>query len=72
MLGVRRASVTVVASMLQQARVIAYSRGRIRIVDRVGLERISCGCYRAIKENYEKLVVAGPIAPKRRARGARR
>ena len=47
MLGVRRASVTVAANTLQDAGLIKYSHGRIRIVDLRGLESVSCGCYRA-------------------------
>ena len=47
MLGVRRASVTLAANALQDAGLIKYTHGRIRIVDRRGLESVSCGCYRA-------------------------
>jgi CRP-like cAMP-binding protein len=45
MLGVRRTSVTEVASKMQNAGVITYSRGVIRILDRAALMRMSCECY---------------------------
>jgi CRP-like cAMP-binding protein len=45
MLGVRRTSVTEVASKMQNAGVIIYSRGVIRILDRAALMRMSCECY---------------------------
>src|ERR1700751_4497602 len=46
MLGVRRAGVSVAAGILQRAGLIKYSRGRVMIIDREGLEGISCECYR--------------------------
>jgi CRP-like cAMP-binding protein len=48
MLGVRRTSVTEVASKLQAAGVISYSRGVIKIIDRAGLEAAACECYRTL------------------------
>ncbi|HEY8334462.1 MAG TPA: Crp/Fnr family transcriptional regulator [Tardiphaga sp.] len=48
MLGVRRTSVTEVASKLQAAGVISYSRGIIKIIDRAGLEAAACECYRTL------------------------
>jgi CRP-like cAMP-binding protein len=49
MLGVRRATVTVVAGALQKAGLIDYSRGRIHIVNRRGLERVACECYEVVR-----------------------
>jgi CRP-like cAMP-binding protein len=56
MLGVRRASVTVVAGMLQQAGLITYHRGRITIVDSERLEQASCECYGVVKQKYQHLL----------------
>lgn len=48
MLGVSRTSVTEVASRIQTAGVINYSRGMIKILDRPALERMSCECYQTL------------------------
>ena len=56
MLGVRRASVSVVAAILQQAGFIYYRRGKIKILDREGLESASCECYQAIKQESDRLL----------------
>jgi CRP-like cAMP-binding protein len=49
MLGVRRTSVTDVASHIQKLGPITYSRGVIRIVDRPALESLSCECYEMLR-----------------------
>lgn len=56
MLGVRRAGVTVAAGMLQKAGFIRYTRGKITILDRAGLESASCECYGIVKREYERLL----------------
>ena len=58
-LAVRLASVSEAARPLQQAGLIHYNRGDLRILDRPGLERVCCGCYRIIKERFDALRV-GP------------
>lgn len=55
MLGVRRATVTVIAGMLQKAGILRYQRGVVSIVDREKLEEASCECYRIINEEYDRL-----------------
>lgn len=66
-LGVRRAGVTTVASRLKDDGLITYSRGIIRILDRKGLEALSCRCYREGNELYSAHVSAGPTSPTRAA-----
>jgi len=44
-LGVYRPSVTCIAIKLRKKRLIEYSRGRIQIVDRRGMENEACECY---------------------------
>ena len=49
MLGVRRTSVTEVASSIQKLGAITYSRGVIQIIDRVALEAMACECYATLR-----------------------
>ena len=55
MLGVRRTSVTEVASKVQNAGVITYSRGVIKILDRPALLRMSCECYETLLDHSAML-----------------
>jgi CRP-like cAMP-binding protein len=56
MLGVRREQVTLAASTLQKQKLISYSRGQIKILNRTGLVAISCNCYKVVKEEYDNFL----------------
>jgi CRP-like cAMP-binding protein len=56
MLGVRRASVTDVMGALQEQGLVTYRRGEITILDRAGLERAACECYRIIKTEFDRML----------------
>lgn len=58
MLGVRRASVSAVASTLQSEGLIDYTRGVITVADRAGLEGAACECYAIIRREFDRLLGA--------------
>ena len=60
MLGVRREGVTEAAGRLQSAGLIRYSRGRITVLDRPGLERRVCECYQVVKREFDRLLPEEP------------
>jgi CRP-like cAMP-binding protein len=60
MLGARRSTVSVSAGILQRAGLIRYVRGHVTIVDRAGLEAVSCECYSVIRNELERVVSPGP------------
>ena len=54
MLGTRRSSVTVAASILQKANLIKYTRGEVNIIDTKGLKEAACECYGALVQRSSK------------------
>jgi CRP-like cAMP-binding protein len=49
MLGVQRSGLSIVAGALQRSGLIRYTRGRVTIVDRNGLEKEACECYATVR-----------------------
>jgi CRP-like cAMP-binding protein len=52
MLGVRRVGITNAAAALQKRKLVSYTRGNITVLDRAGLEKVSCPCYQASNDAY--------------------
>jgi hypothetical protein len=50
MLGTDRSSVSLAAGVLQKKKLIGYTRGAVRIVDRKKLEDSACECYGVIRQ----------------------
>lgn len=63
MLGVRRSGVTIAANGLQARQFIRYTRGEIHIMNREGLESISCDCYKNDKDFYLQILGKKQIRP---------
>lgn len=53
-LGVRRVRITQAAGALQEKGLISYSRGRMRLLARPGLEAAACSCYQVIRKLYDE------------------
>jgi CRP-like cAMP-binding protein len=68
-LGVRRAGVNEAVRYLERAGVVEHGRGRVRLLDRAGLEESACVCYRALKREMRwhgpPADAAAPRAPAR-------
>lgn len=58
MLGVQRTTVTAVARSLQEKGLIRYRRGVVDIMDRAGLQALTCECYGVIRNHYHRLLGA--------------
>ena len=59
MLGVRRAGISETAATLQARKLIEYGRKSLSIIDAPGLEAVSCGCFRVILDEYDRLLGVG-------------
>jgi CRP-like cAMP-binding protein len=58
MLGTPRSTVTLAAGILNRAGLISYSRGKIAIRDRKGMEKAACECYQTIRNEFDRLGIS--------------
>jgi CRP-like cAMP-binding protein len=58
MLGTPRTTVTLAAGHLQKAELVDYSRGKVRIRNRQGLEKAACECYEIVRDEFERLGIS--------------
>jgi CRP-like cAMP-binding protein len=56
MLGTQRAGVSLTAGSLYKAGLIQYRHGQVTIIDRSGLEKGACECYRTMGVEFAKLI----------------
>jgi CRP-like cAMP-binding protein len=56
MLGVRRVGITIAAVALQRKGVIEYRRGQVTVLNRQGLVKAACSCYRDDKKIYARVM----------------
>lgn len=61
MLGTSRPAVTSIVHALRERGFISYTRGRIQIADRTGLERVTCECFFVVRAELERLIASEPI-----------
>jgi CRP-like cAMP-binding protein len=54
MLGSRRASVTIAAGILQKKKLISYTRGSVKILNRRKLEEAACACYGIVQRQLRE------------------
>lgn len=55
MLGTPRSTVTLAAGILQKAGLVDYSRGKLNVCDRQGLEKVACECYAMVRKEFDRL-----------------
>jgi CRP-like cAMP-binding protein len=72
MLGANRKSVTLAAQSLQTAGLISYHRGKMKVLDRPGLEKASCECYAIVKERFDAFLTPPSTAVQGNPGGRRR
>jgi len=71
MLGVQRTAVSIAANVLQKAEFIHYTRGRVTVTNRSGLEAMACECYQAVRDRLEHVyavpdLLGADLEPRRR------
>lgn len=55
LLGVQRSGVSITAMLLKKAGLIQYTRGKVRITDRAGLEEAACECWGTIRRELAEI-----------------
>jgi CRP-like cAMP-binding protein len=58
MLGTPRSTVTLAAGILNKSGLIEYSRGKVTVRDRKGLEKAACECYQTIRNEFDRLGIS--------------
>ena len=56
LLGVQRTTINAVIREFSSMEIILASRGRVRVIDRVGLKRRSCECYEALQDHFGSVI----------------
>lgn len=62
LLGVGRTYVSKTANALQARGMISYTRGQVRVLDRLGLKQVACACQLSVWNHYERVVIQTPPA----------
>jgi hypothetical protein len=70
-LGVNRKSVTLAAQLMQTAGLITYRRGKMQVLDRLGLEKASCECYAVVKARFDAFLTPPSTAVHNKGRSRR-
>lgn len=56
MLGVQRTTISAVARVLQDAKVIHIGRGKVEVLDRPGLEKRACECHAVFEAHFQRIL----------------
>jgi CRP-like cAMP-binding protein len=72
MLGANRKSVTIAALSMQATGLISYRRGRIKVLDRTGLEKAACECYAIVKARFDAFLKPPRTAVQGNTKGRRK
>jgi hypothetical protein len=68
-LGNNRKSITIAALKLQTAGLITYRRGLMQVLDRSGVERVSCECYSIVKKRFDDFLKPPATAVQKNTKG---
>jgi Mn-dependent DtxR family transcriptional regulator len=61
MLGVREPGASVAARALEENALISYRHGSMAVLDRDGLERAACECYRVIQDEFDRVFTGASL-----------